>query len=296
MVADLSLQHTLVCNLFVRPTTQVEWNQYRLSDEQVAFYHEHGYLCGVKMFDDRQIEQLRSELNSLFDKQHRAIISFTNTTPTNRPLPTRCCFMRSARGGSRPGFTIFSGIRRSWCRVAVARRRGAVLARSTVLQATSSRRSRRLAPGLFVLDTYQADGHLTCWIGLDDSTVDNGCLQYVPGSHRWPLLPITAWQAVWTRFVKCFRPSRSHSSINAYQSKCRAGHGSFHHPLMVHGSYENRTDRPRRAVVINVFRDGTLSDSNDVLLAVCRRLRKGNACRGNSSRCCTIRPWVKPKR
>src|SRR5437588_4303458 len=33
--------------------------------------------------------------------------------------------------------------------------------------------------------------HLTCWIGLDDSTRENGCLQYVPGSHRWPLLPIT---------------------------------------------------------------------------------------------------------
>ena len=33
--------------------------------------------------------------------------------------------------------------------------------------------------------------HLTCWIGLDDSTRENGCLYYVPGSHRWKLLPIT---------------------------------------------------------------------------------------------------------
>src|SRR5205814_2335346 len=33
--------------------------------------------------------------------------------------------------------------------------------------------------------------HLTCWIGLDDASADNGCLQYVPGSHRWSLLPIT---------------------------------------------------------------------------------------------------------
>ena len=27
--------------------------------------------------------------------------------------------------------------------------------------------------------------HLTCWVALDDSTEDNGCLQYVAGSHRW---------------------------------------------------------------------------------------------------------------
>src|SRR5207302_1562997 len=31
--------------------------------------------------------------------------------------------------------------------------------------------------------------HLTCWIGLDDSTRENGCLNYVPGSHKWPDLP-----------------------------------------------------------------------------------------------------------
>ena len=36
---------------------------------------------------------------------------------------------------------------------------------------------------------------------------------------------------------------------------------------MVHGSFENRTDRPRRATVINVFRDGVKSDSNQPLLA-----------------------------
>ena len=33
--------------------------------------------------------------------------------------------------------------------------------------------------------------HLTCWIGLDDATRDNGCLAYIPKSHEWELLPIT---------------------------------------------------------------------------------------------------------
>jgi ectoine hydroxylase-related dioxygenase (phytanoyl-CoA dioxygenase family) len=31
--------------------------------------------------------------------------------------------------------------------------------------------------------------HLTCWCGLDDSTKENGCLQYIAGSHEWGLLP-----------------------------------------------------------------------------------------------------------
>ena len=42
----------------------------------------------------------------------------------------------------------------------------------------------------------------------------------------------------------------------------RKGEASFHHPLMIHGSYENRTERPRRATVINVFRDGVRSASD----------------------------------
>ena len=45
------------------------------------------------------------------------------------------------------------------------------------------------------------------------------------------------------------------------------GECSFHHPLMVHGSFENRTDRPRRATVINVIRDGVKSDSDQPPLA-----------------------------
>jgi ectoine hydroxylase-related dioxygenase (phytanoyl-CoA dioxygenase family) len=46
----------------------------------------------------------------------------------------------------------------------------------------------------------------------------------------------------------------------------KKGECAFHHPLLVHGSYENRTDRQRRATVINVFRDGVRSDSDQPLL------------------------------
>jgi len=47
----------------------------------------------------------------------------------------------------------------------------------------------------------------------------------------------------------------------------KAGEASFHHPMMVHGSYENRSPRPRRAAVINVIRDGVASATDEPLLA-----------------------------
>src|SRR5262245_41419600 len=29
----------------------------------------------------------------------------------------------------------------------------------------------------------------TCWLAIDDSTLANGCMRFVPGSHRFPLRP-----------------------------------------------------------------------------------------------------------
>ena len=49
---------------------------------------------------------------------------------------------------------------------------------------------------------------------------------------------------------------------------------------MVHGSYENSTDRPRRATVINAFRDGVLSGSDDELLAGVPPISNGSKMEG----------------
>jgi ectoine hydroxylase-related dioxygenase (phytanoyl-CoA dioxygenase family) len=54
---------------------------------------------------------------------------------------------------------------------------------------------------------------------------------------------------------------------NPVAIELKKGECSFHHPLTVHGSHPNRTDRPRRATVINVVRDGVRSASDEPLLA-----------------------------
>jgi ectoine hydroxylase-related dioxygenase (phytanoyl-CoA dioxygenase family) len=64
---------------------------------------------------------------------------------------------------------------------------------------------------------------------------------------------------------------------------------SFHHPLMVHGSYENRSDRPRRATLVNVFRNGVRSASDEPLLAGVPVIPKGRRWRGSPFYCCLIR-------
>jgi hypothetical protein len=107
--------------------------------------------------------------------------------------------------------------------------------------------------------------HLTCWIALDDSDRDNGCLYYVPGSHRWKLLPVTGLTGDMDEIMSVLTPEQKQSFLPV-PIELKRGQCTFHHPLMVHGSYENRSERPRRATLINAFRDGVRSASDDPLL------------------------------
>ena len=104
--------------------------------------------------------------------------------------------------------------------------------------------------------------HLSCWIALDQSTRENGCIHYVPGSHRWELLPITGLAGDMDSIDDVLNDDMK-ARFKPVAIELNAGEASFHHPLMIHGSYENRTSQPRRAAVINVFRDGVVSASNN---------------------------------
>ena len=133
--------------------------------------------------------------------------------------------------------------------------------------------------------------HLTCWIALDDSTRDNGCLQYIPGSHRWPLLPITGLAGNMDE-IQTVLSEEQRQQFQPVAIELKAGEATFHHPLMVHGSYENRTDRPRRATVINVFRDGVRSASDGELLQGVPPIPKGQKMEGQFFPFCRIGPFL----
>jgi ectoine hydroxylase-related dioxygenase (phytanoyl-CoA dioxygenase family) len=126
----------------------------------------------------------------------------------------------------------------------------------------------------------QPMAHLTCWIGLDDADRENGCVWYVPGSHRWELLPITGLAGDMQAITSVLSPEQRAMFENQIPVELKKGEATFHHPLMVHGSFENRTERPRRAAVINVFKDGVRSASDDSLLAGVPPIPSGKAMGG----------------
>jgi ectoine hydroxylase-related dioxygenase (phytanoyl-CoA dioxygenase family) len=266
MTADLSEVHSLSGGLFTRPDRQPDWGRYRLSREQVDFFHENGYCSGIRMLDDAQVAQLRTELTDLIDPAYPGNRFFHEYHSNESQNPDTVLFHALGAWRIKPAFhdilwnpafvmpasQLLDGGVRFWhdqlfCKPA---RHGGVVAWHQDYSYWT-----RTEPM----------EHLTCWIALDDSTRENGCLQYIPRSHRWPLLPITGLAGNMDE-IQTVLSDEQKREFQPVAIELKAGEATFHHPLMVHGSYENRTDRPRRATVINVFRDGVRSASDGELL------------------------------
>jgi hypothetical protein len=58
--------------LFTWPTTEGEWRPFLLTDEQVEFYEANGYVAGIRLLNDYQLEALRAELAEFTDPSHPA--------------------------------------------------------------------------------------------------------------------------------------------------------------------------------------------------------------------------------
>jgi ectoine hydroxylase-related dioxygenase (phytanoyl-CoA dioxygenase family) len=264
MPADLADFHELVSDLFAFPLTRDEWDRYRLSDEQVEFYREEGYLAGVRILTDGQVERLRSELAGLFDPEHPGHQLWYEYHTNESANPDTVLFHALGAWRIKPGFhdvlwhpaftvaasQLLEGPVRFWHDQLFCKpmRHGGVVA---------------WHQDYSYWTRTQPMAHLTCWIGLDESTRENGCVHYVPRSHTWTLLPITGLAGNMEAIREVLNDEQWEQFTHPVAIELKAGECSFHHPLMVHGSFENRTDRPRRATVINVFRDGVKSASSE---------------------------------
>jgi len=122
--------------------------------------------------------------------------------------------------------------------------------------------------------------HVTINVVLDDTSLENGCLHYVPGSHRWPLLAPVSFGEDMEAF-RDFLPEELRESFRPVPVPLEAGEASFHHPLTVHGSYGNPSPGPRRAAVLNYMAPDTRSaDGRLPLLAGTALVERGAVIEG----------------
>ena len=123
--------------------------------------------------------------------------------------------------------------------------------------------------------------HITVHVALDEQTLENGSLHFIPGSHKWtrtthnPLtqqhetlpLPITDINFTNMDSIHTVLTPTERQQFKPVPALLKRGEMSIHHPYSVHGSYPNRSERARRATVVNYFVTGTQSRTEEALLA-----------------------------
>ena len=104
---------------------------------------------------------------------------------------------------------------------------------------------------------------ISIWVALDDATLENGCLFFIPGSHKK------------TRFDKITIGRNMDGVFDVYPelknsmtvaAAMKAGSCSFHNGLTVHGANANMTSGFRRAMTCSYMPDGNVFNGEPNIL------------------------------
>jgi phytanoyl-CoA hydroxylase len=94
---------------------------------------------------------------------------------------------------------------------------------------------------------------ISIWVALDDATLENGCLYFIPGSHK-----ITSFDkiTIGRNMDGIFDVYPQLKNSRPVAAPMKAGSCSFHNGLTVHGANANMTPGFRRAMTCAYMPDG----------------------------------------
>lgn len=244
--------HKYIENGFPRVSSRADLARFELTQEQVKSYHENGFVAGIKILSPEQVAELARRLESIRTNldQHMERLYEVEASHLERPAAVVFHFLGAWLVDSwfhdiifSPSITVPIGQLLGTSRVRFwhdqvfykpPRHPGVVPWHQDYSYWT------RATPA----------NHATANIVLDDASLENGCLHFIPGSHRWGLLPMVPFGGDMDA-VKNQLPDHLRPLFKPVPVPAKAGEASFHHSHTIHGSYGNRSDRPRRAVVLN---------------------------------------------
>lgn len=105
---------------------------------------------------------------------------------------------------------------------------------------------------------------LSIWIALDDATLENGCLYFLPGSHK-----LTSFEnyGIGKSMDGIFKHYPNLSNIKPVAAPLKAGSCSFHNGLCIHGAGPNMTNGFRRAMTCAFMPDGSTFNGEKNILS-----------------------------
>ena len=104
---------------------------------------------------------------------------------------------------------------------------------------------------------------LSIWVALDDATLENGCLYFIPGSCKETTYENSG---IGKNMDGIFQVYPQFAKTAPYVAKMKAGSCSFHNGLTIHGAGANMTPGFRRAMTCAYMPDGNVFNGQKNIL------------------------------
>ena len=95
-------------------------------------------------------------------------------------------------------------------------------------------------------DPFYSHQAIMFWVALDDATVQNGCLYFLPGTHKTSGFEVGGSLGE-VGIGALFREYPEWAEIEPYPAEMKAGDGVFISGMVAHAAGPNMTTHPRRA-------------------------------------------------
>ncbi len=101
---------------------------------------------------------------------------------------------------------------------------------------------------------------ISVWVPLQEATLENGCMHFVPGSHRMDVVAHRSINNDPRVHGLELHPEQMHHVTRAVACPLPPGGATFHGGYMLHYAPGNRSDIPRRALILNLAVPTTTRD------------------------------------
>ncbi len=200
-----------------------------LTPEQIAAFNRDGYLSGIRIFDEEEITAIRSYFDELLAKTLAAGgDSYSISTAHLRHGRVYDILTDSRLAAlikDLIGQNVIAWGSHFFCKMPGDGKRVSWHQDSSYWP---------LTPSMAV----------TAWLAIDDASVENACMRYIPGSHRLGHLTYSLSETDEGNVLNQTVPD-AESLGEPVNVELKAGEISIHSDLLLHGSEANRSNKRR---------------------------------------------------
>jgi len=234
--------------------SQIDYSSpYPITDEQVRFYQQNGYIQLFNVLSEAELERLRADIADAMEDRRKKSEGHNAGNPFYKKVFTQEVNLWTSHDGV--------------ARYTLSKRIGEIARRLCGVPKMRLWHDHALfkpAKDSLASDWHQDwpywpmnhVGALSCWMALDDVNMENGCLQFVPGSHKWGVFPAVALGSGRKELEKMLFPDER-ENFKPVAMPMPAGSCTFHDGLTFHYANANHSDKPRRAIATIYQPDGT---------------------------------------